>query len=226
MDVRVGLKKAECQRVDAFEMWCWRRLLRIPWTARRSNQSILKEINSDYSWKDWCWSWNSNTLATWWEELTHWKRPWCCERLRVGGEGDDRGWNGWMASTQCLLNGNGFGQAWGIGEGQGSLVCYSPWGHKESDTTERLNSNNNLIDLYWDIKVSSSWHTAEDLRYYIIVMITVMPKSCQDCCDWHRQKWLRKRKKEFIPSIGHECVWNIMLFKDFFPLLFTHYSHS
>ena len=48
--------------------------------------------------KDWCWSWNSNTLATWCEELTRWKRPWCWERLRAGGEGDDRGWDGWMAS--------------------------------------------------------------------------------------------------------------------------------
>jgi len=53
-------------------------------------------------WKDWCWSWNFNTLATWCEELTQWKRPRCWERLRVGGEGDDRGWDGWMASpTQC-----------------------------------------------------------------------------------------------------------------------------
>ena len=49
-------------------------------------------------WKDWCWSWNSNILATWCKELTHWKRPWCWERLKVGGEGDDRGWDGWMAS--------------------------------------------------------------------------------------------------------------------------------
>ena len=49
-------------------------------------------------WKDWCWIWNSNTLATWCEELTHWKRPWGWERLKVGGEGDDRGWDGWIAS--------------------------------------------------------------------------------------------------------------------------------
>ena len=49
-------------------------------------------------WKDWCWSWSSNTLAAWWKELTHWRRPWCWERLKVGGEGDDRGWDGWMAS--------------------------------------------------------------------------------------------------------------------------------
>ena len=49
-------------------------------------------------WKDWCWSWNSNTSATWCEELTHWKGPWCWERLQAKGEGDDRGWDGWMAS--------------------------------------------------------------------------------------------------------------------------------
>ena len=92
------IKKAEHQRIDAFELWCWRRLLSVPWTARRSNQPILKEIILNIHWKDWCWKWNYNTLATWCEELTHWKRPWCWERLRAGGEGDDRGWDGWMAS--------------------------------------------------------------------------------------------------------------------------------
>ena len=83
------IKKTECWRIDAFELWCWRRLLRVPWTARRSVLGV--------HWKDWCWSWNSNTLATWCEELTHWKRTCCWERLKVGGEGDDRGWDGWMA---------------------------------------------------------------------------------------------------------------------------------
>ena len=87
------IKKAECRRIDAFELWCWRRLLRVPWTARRSSQSIVKK-----SIKDWCWSWNYNTLATWCEELTHLKRPWCWERLRAGREGDTRGWDCWMAS--------------------------------------------------------------------------------------------------------------------------------
>ena len=76
---------------------CWR-LLRVPWTSRRSNQSILKEISPEIRWKDWCWSWNSNTLATWCEELTPWKRPWCWERLKAGGEGDNRGWDSWMES--------------------------------------------------------------------------------------------------------------------------------
>ena len=92
------IKKAELRRIDVFELWCWIRLLRVPWTARRSNQSILKEISPNIHWKDWCWSWNSNTLTIWCKELTDLKRPWCWERLRAGGEGDDRGWNGWMAS--------------------------------------------------------------------------------------------------------------------------------
>ena len=90
------IKKAECQRIDAFELWCWRRLLRVPWTVRRSNPKGEWVLN--IHWKDWCWSWNSNILATWCEELTHWKRLWCWERLNARGEGDDRGWDGSMAS--------------------------------------------------------------------------------------------------------------------------------
>ena len=81
------VKKAECWRIDAFELWCWRRLLRVLWTARRSNQSILKQISAGVLWKEWCWRWNSNTLATSCEELTHWKR------LILGGiEGRRRRW--------------------------------------------------------------------------------------------------------------------------------------
>ena len=96
------IKKAECRRIDAFEMWGWRRLLRVPWIARRSNQSILKEISPEYSLKGLMLKLKLNTLATWWEELTHWKRPWDWERLKAGGEGDDRGWDGWMASPTQL----------------------------------------------------------------------------------------------------------------------------
>ena len=88
------LKKTEHWRIDAFELYCWRRLLRVPWTTRRSNQSILKEISPEYHWKDWCWSWSSKSLAMWCEEPTYWKRSWCWERLKSGGEGNDREWDG------------------------------------------------------------------------------------------------------------------------------------
>ena len=73
--------KAEHGRTDAFELWCWRRLFRMPWTTRRSNQSILKEINPEFLWKDRCWS--SNTLAAWCKKRIVWKRPWCWKRLKA-----------------------------------------------------------------------------------------------------------------------------------------------
>ena len=92
------VKKTSHQKIDAFELWCWRRLLRVPWAARRSDQSILNEISPEYSLEDCCWSWSSNTLASWCKDLTHWTRPWRWERLRAGGEGDDRGRDGWIAS--------------------------------------------------------------------------------------------------------------------------------
>ena len=86
--------------------------------------------------EDWCSSWSFNTLATWCEELTHWKRPWCWERLKAGGEGEHRGLDGWMASPSWL-NEHEFEQISGQGsEGQGSLVCCSSLGHKEPDSIE------------------------------------------------------------------------------------------
>ena len=138
------VKKAEHQRIDAFELRCWRRLLRVHWTARRSNQSILKEISPD--WRDWCWGWSFNTLATWCEELTHWKTPWCWERLKTGEEGatEDE-----MVGCHHWLGGREFEQLLGDSEGQGSLACYSPWGHKESDTTEWLNKSNHYKEFKW-----------------------------------------------------------------------------
>ena len=77
------IKKVKHQKIDAFELWCWRRLLRIPWTARRSNQSILKEISPEYSLEGL--KLKLQYLATWYEELTHLKRLWCWERLKAGG---------------------------------------------------------------------------------------------------------------------------------------------
>ena len=91
-------KKAKHWRIDAFELRCWRRFLRVPWTARKSNQSVLKEISPGCSLEGLVLRLSSNTLASWCEEMTHWKRPWCWERMRAGGEGDDGWWDGWMAS--------------------------------------------------------------------------------------------------------------------------------
>ena len=91
------IKKAKHWRIDAFELWCWRRLLRVPWTARSSNQSILKEISPGCSLEGLMLKLNSSSLATWCKESTLWKRPWCWERL-MAREGDDKEWNDWMES--------------------------------------------------------------------------------------------------------------------------------
>ena len=149
------IKKAECQRIDAFELWCWRRLLRIPWTARRSNQSILKEISPAYS------------LEVLMLKLKHqyfghlmWRTDFIWKDLDAGkdwrqeekGMTEDEmvGWHHW-------LNGHEYEQAQGVGDREGSLMCCSPWGLKELDTTEWLNWTNwklfgNLYNLlcHWE----------------------------------------------------------------------------
>ena len=88
------VKKPECWRIDAFELWCWRRLLRVPWTARRSNQFILKEISPGCLLEGLMLKLKLQYFGLWCEELTHWKQSWCWGRLKTGGEGDDRGWDG------------------------------------------------------------------------------------------------------------------------------------
>ena len=118
------IKKSEHQKIVAFELRCWRKLLRVSWMARRSSLSILKEINPNIHWKDWCWSWSSNTLATWCKEPTHWKRPWCWERLKAGGVGlaEDEmvGWHHWLSGHESE-------QTPGDSKGQRRLACCTPW---------------------------------------------------------------------------------------------------
>ena len=128
-----NIKKAECQRIDAFELWCWRRILRVPWTARRSNQSIVKEILGVHC-KDWCWSWNSNTwppdVKSWliWKDLDA-RKDWGQEK----GTTEDE-----MVGWHLQLNGHEFGWTLGVGAGQGCLAsCGS--GVAKLDMTERLN---------------------------------------------------------------------------------------
>ena len=119
---------------DAFELQCWRRLLRVPWTARRSNETILKEISPEYSLEGLMLKLKLHTLTTWCKELTHWKRRWCWERLKVWGEGHNRGWDGWMVSaprwTWVWVNS---GSCWWTGK-TGMLQSMG----SQSDTTEWL----------------------------------------------------------------------------------------
>ena len=148
------VKKAEHRRIDAFELWCWRRLLRVPWTARRSNQSILKEISLGVHWKDWCWSWNSNTLAPDAKSWLIWKdcdagKDWGQEEKGTT-EDEMVGWHHWLDGPESK-------QVLGVGDGQGGLVCCSSWGCKESDMTEQLNWTLILFFLFYLLVVYCSF---------------------------------------------------------------------
>ena len=128
-------KKAELQRIDAFDLWCWRNLLRVPWTARRSNQSTLKEMNPKYSLEGHV---EAQTPILWPPDVKSWlirkddAGKYWNQKEKGTTEDEMFGWH-------HQLNGHEFEQALGDGDGQASLVCCSPWGRKESDRSERLN---------------------------------------------------------------------------------------
>ena len=131
------IKKAESGGIDAFELWCWKRLLSIPWTARRSNQSILKEVSPEYLLE-------GLVLKLKLQYFGHLMRR--ADSLEKNTDaGKDLRWEEMgttedeMVGCHHQLDGHEFEQARGVGDGQGSLVCCSPWGRKESDMTEPLN---------------------------------------------------------------------------------------
>ena len=131
------LKKAEHWRIDAFELWCWRRLLRVPWTARRSNQSTLKETSPGCSLEGLMLRLKLQYFGHLIQRVDSLgKKPWCWEGLGAGGEGmtEDE-----MAGWHHRFNAHEFGWTLGVGDGQGGLACCDLWIRKESDTTEQLN---------------------------------------------------------------------------------------
>ena len=139
-------KKPKSQRTDAFELWCWRRLLRVPWTARRSNQSILREVSPEYSLE-------GLMLKVKLQYFGHmmWRADSLEKTLMLGkieggrkkGQQEDE-----MVGWHHQLFGHELAQAQGDG-GQGSLVCWSPWDHKESETTKRLNNKRIWLRKPW-----------------------------------------------------------------------------
>ena len=121
------IRKAEHWRINAFELWCCRRLLRLPWPARKSNKLILKEINPEYSLEGPMLKLKFQYFGHWMKRAYSWKRPCCWERLRAGGEGATESE---MVGWYHQFNEHEFEQTLGDSEGRGSLVCYSPWSCK------------------------------------------------------------------------------------------------
>ena len=130
------VKKAEHRRIDAFELWCWRRLLRVPWTARRSNQSVLKEINPGISLEGMMLKLKLQYFGHLIRRVDSLEKTLMLGRIGVGGEGDDRGRDGWMASRARWMWVWVNSRSWWWTGRPGVL---DSWGRKESDTTERLN---------------------------------------------------------------------------------------
>ena len=127
------IKKADCRRIDAFELCCWKRLLRVPWTARRSNQSILKEISPGCSLEGLMLKQKLQYFGHLMWRVDSLEKTLMLEGLGAGREGDDRRWDGWMASPTR------WARVWVNSESWRRAGICSPWGHKESDMTEWLN---------------------------------------------------------------------------------------
>jgi len=139
------IKKAEHWRIDAFELWCWRRLFRVPWTARSSNQSILKDISLEYSFE----GLTPKLKLQYFDHLM--RRTDSLEKILMLGKIEGRrrrGWEDEMVGWHHRLSGHEFEQVLQVGDGQGSLVCCRSWDLKESDRTERLNWLTELRD-WW-----------------------------------------------------------------------------
>ena len=112
-----SIKKAERRRIDAFELWCWRSLLRVSWTARRSNQSIINKISPEYSLEGLMLKLKLQFFGHLMRRTDSFVKTLILERLKVGGEGDDRGWNSWMASpTQWTQVWGNSGRWWRTGK--------------------------------------------------------------------------------------------------------------
>ena len=130
------IKKAECWKIETFELWCLRRLLRVPWTAMRSNQSILKEITPEYSLERLMLKLKFQYFGHLMQSRLIGKDPDARKDWRQGEKGmtEDE-----MAGWHHQFDGHGFGWTPGVGDGQGGLACCDSWGRKESDRTEQLN---------------------------------------------------------------------------------------
>ena len=178
------MKKTECWRIDAFELWCWRRLLRVPWTARISNQFILKEISPGISMEGMM----LKLKLQYFGHLMQRVDSSCGQEEKGTTEDKMAGWHHW-------LDGRESGWTPGVGDGQGGLACCDSWGRKELDTTERLN----WTELIYVLLVTCWWP-------YFINLVRVINLLTYF-------KWYKHRKIIFILWHSQRCcLWFLFYF--------------
>ena len=194
---------AYSRRTDPFELRCWRRHLRVPWTPRRSNQSILKEISLEYSLEGL--DAEAETPILWPPDEKNWLigkvpdagKDW---RQEEKGTTEDEmvGWHHW-------LNGHEIEKALGIGDGQRSLECCSPWGCKESDTTEQLNWNELIADsLYCTAETNTTLWSNYPLTKKIKIIAIFLKKALKVWLSrW--MNWKNHRSKTTITTLNSHC---------------------
>ena len=208
------IKKVEDQRVDSFELWCWR-LLRVPWTARRSNQSILEEINLEYSLEGLMLKLKLQYFRTRCKEPTHWKRPCCWERLRVGREGGDREWDGWMASlTQWTLVWANSGRWWRTGKPDLLKSWHDHDWTINNNVRERYGSGATALvtittegEKNWTWKLYYTWchHAFSDVHHFSDFSVASFTRSLFDFlslshCYHTLEAKLSLREVQFLPD--------------------------
>ena len=162
------VKKAEDRRIDAFELWCRRRLLRVPWTARRSNQSILEEISPGCSLEGLMLK--AKTPVLWPPHAKSWLIGKDSAAGRDWGQEEKGTTEDEMAGWHHRHNGHGFVWTLGLGEGQGGLACCDSWGRKESDTTEWLN----WTELNWMKEIKDYINRRRDIPCYWVGIINIV----------------------------------------------------
>ena len=175
------VKKAEHQRIDAFEVWCWRRLLRVPWTARRSNQSILKEISPAKSLE-------GMMLKLKLQYFVHlmWRVDSLEKILMLEGIGGRRKRGRQRMRWHHQHNGHEFEWTLGDGDGQRGLACCNAWGHKESDMTEWLN----WTELWFKIVGRNNRRMVKrSEQKFTPKMNNIYMKRCSSCVLFNERKW-------------------------------------
>ena len=196
------IKKAESQRTGAFELWCWRRLLKVPWTSRRSNQSIIKEISPECPLEGLMLKLKLQYLTIWHKELTPCKRPWCWERLKAGGEGDDREWEDGITDLMDMsLSKLMLSWWWTVKPGVLQSMGLQRVGHNWATALNWTESKNQTKDFNTCVSSFKANIYFNNTKCIINNEFSCIPMNYVRCTILKKQNWsLENRSTQFLEA--------------------------